>query len=76
MADFYNCEVKVVGPGQTFADVMIVVRRALIDAGYVVEVEDEYPIKNTMEDIELARMKKFEKRYPIKLTAKHCPWGG
>lgn len=76
MADFYKCEVKVVGPGQTFADVMIVVRRALIDAGYVVEVEDEYPIKNTMEDIELARMKKFEKRYPIKLTAKHCPWGG
>ena len=71
MADFYKCEVKVVGPGQTFADVMIVVRRALID-----EVEDEYPIKNTMEDIELARMKKFEKRYPIKLTAKHCPWGG
>ena len=76
MADFYKCEVKVVGPGQTFADVMIVVRRALIDAGYVVEVEDEYPIKNTMEDIELARMKKFEKRYPIKLTANHCPWGG
>ena len=76
-AVFYNCDIKVSGPGRTFNDVMIIIRRALQEAGYVVDVDDEYPVKTEMEDIELERLKKLKnKQYPIKLTANHRPWGG
>ena len=77
MSEFYSAQVTVAGPGQTFDDVIILIQRTLQSAGYVVEIENEYPYKAEDEDKILAHMQRVSRRpYPIKLTAKHCPWGG
>lgn len=73
---FYTCNVTVAGPGKMFDDVLILIQQTLQAAGYVVEVENEYPYKLGTEDAILAQNKQYFKQYPIKLIAQHCPWGG
>ena len=62
--------VKVIGPGQCIGNEMLIIEKALRDAGYPVEVIDEFPPEN----------KKIHKnansRWKIVLEANHCPWGG
>lgn len=64
-------EIKVNGPGQCIYNEMLIIEKALKDAGYYVEVIDDYPPPENQ---------KIESviGYNIKviLKANHQPWGG
>ena len=64
-----NITVKVSGPGQCIHNQMHIIEKALKEAGYPVEVIDEYPTEdNTIE--------RASEGWKITLVANHCPWGG
>ena len=62
-------EVKVTGPGECISNEMLIIEKALKDAGYPVEVIDEFPP-------EIKEIKPANAGWKIVLIAKHCPWGG
>lgn len=62
-------KVKVIGPGECIGNEMNIIEKALKDAGYPVEVIDEYPPKNK-------DTKRANAGWKIILEAQHCPWGG
>ena len=64
-----NVTVTVSGPGECIGNEMLIIEKALKDAGYPVEVIDEYPPK----DITIDRA---SEGWKITLKANHCPWGG
>ena len=64
-----NITVQVSGPGECISNQMLIIERALLDAGYPVEVIDEYPPENK-------EITKATAGCRITLKANHCPWGG
>ena len=61
--------VKVSGPGTCIGNEMLIIEKALKDAGYPVEVVDEFPPKDKA-------IRPASAGWNIKLEANHCPWGG
>ena len=64
-----NITVKVSGPGECIHNEMLIIEKALTDAGYPVEVKDEYPPEDKT-------IKKASAGWKITLIANHCLWGG
>ena len=64
-----NITVTVTGPGECIGNEMLIIEKALRDAGYPVTVIDEYPPKEITID-------RASKGWNITLKAQHCPWGG
>ena len=64
-----NITVQVTGPGEGIGNEMLIIERALRDAGYPVEVIDEYPPENK-------EIRKAPAGWRITLKANHLPWGG
>jgi len=64
-----NINVTVSGPGECINNEMLIIEKALKDAGYPVTVVNEFPPKP-------ATIVKAPFGWSITLTAKHQPWGG
>lgn len=64
-----NITVKVIGPGECISNEMNIIEKALTDAGYPVEVIDEYPPESK-------EIRRASEGWKITLQAQHCPWGG
>ena len=62
-------QVKVTGPGECIGNEMLIIEKALRDAGYPIEVIDPYPP-------EVKEIKSPPAGWKIVLKADHCPWGG
>lgn len=76
----YETTIKVSGPGSCINNELAVISKALSDAGFVVEIENEYPAEDVTEDELVARITRLNQtRNPkskIKIVADHQPWGG
>ena len=64
-----NITVTVAGPGQCIGNEMLIIEKALRDAGYTVEVIDSYPL-------DTKEIKSATRSCNIVLKAEHRPWGG
>lgn len=71
-------EVKVSGPGGCINSELEIIRRALINEGFVVDVTNSHPpIDETMDEhVDRIRALGYFNKTKIRLIAKHCPWGG
>jgi hypothetical protein len=70
--------VVVEGPGTTINYEMFIIEQALRAAGLTVEVINEYPFPDDLE--QLSNVHQYLKEHPdvkqVTLVAKHYPWGG
>lgn len=64
-----NITVTVSGPGGCIDNQMLIIEKALRDAGYHVKVRNEYPPKDDI-------IKQSDNKWLIVLNAEHLPWGG
>ena len=63
-------KIEVSGPGQCIYNEMLIIEKALKDAGYCVEVIDDYPSENQ----EIKSVIGYNTK--VILKANHQPWGG
>lgn len=71
-------KVKVSGPGGCVNNPRSVIEKALREAGFEVEVDNECPEELTL-DQEVEWAKQVNEKYPpnkVKITVDHWPWGG
>ncbi|HET8688244.1 MAG TPA: hypothetical protein VFM18_16550 [Methanosarcina sp.] len=72
--------ITISGPGQTFDVELEVIKRALQQFGFIVEVSDDYPFVGnerfpTIDDF-MEKSKERVKKTKIHIQTKHVPWGG
>lgn len=81
--------ITITGPGGVINFETIIIKRALEDAGIIVEVEDDTPFGSrpihplVIQETEDEYVERVTTMYrsgkiknTVKLIAKHCPWGG
>lgn len=73
-----NICVTISGPGETFHREQYIIKQALLDAGYSVTVQDDYPLSPEVEANFISTPIDHRKSHTthITLVADHCPWGG
>jgi hypothetical protein len=73
------------GPGQVINHETLVIKKALEDAGFLVELVDDhpfiehnprYPDGPQTEDEYLNLFQKHKIKRKVIITTEHCPWGG
>jgi hypothetical protein len=62
--------IEITGPGQTFSDVLELIKETLEKEGATVVVKDDYPNPRTSDAPKL-----YPNRH-IEIKTNHAPWGG
>lgn len=68
--------ITVAGPGTCIGLEMALIKKAFSDAGIPLQIVDEYPDPRELSAFDMEKHKEQIGDWPIKLVAKHCPWGG
>lgn len=72
MADY---KIEISGPGGCINNALVVVEKALREAGYKVSVTNPHPAEMTTEE-HLAFVASLHDKGTVAITMKHYPWGG
>lgn len=66
-------DIKIVGPGSTMSAEIHLITKVLKEAGYDVQLVDDYPCHD---DEQLNRCLNLKHKSKVRIEVDHLPWGG